>query len=225
MSFIPSTKIGHRTKDESGKRYGMIAVVSYAGVFTTLDGEVRGAGWNCRCDCGVEKIIEGSALRRGHTKSCGCFDPRMDPRFKRGIGHTKEHKVWHSMISRCHNPSNIGFKHYGGMGIYVCDRWRESFYNFITDMGCPPKGMTIERKDNDGPYCLENCKWETRLNQAKNKRNCVSIEIGGEIKIESEWERFFGVKCGFMRRRRYAGKSVEKILEDIKCLHQSLGTN
>ena len=225
MSFIPSKNIGRNTKDESGRRYGMWTVVGFAGVFLKPNGEVRSAGWNCRCDCGKEKIVDGPALRRGGSKSCGCFDPRMDPRTNTGIGHTREYKIWGSMIARCHNPMTLHFQDYGGRGIHVCDRWRESFFNFIEDMGKQPAGMTIERIDNDGPYSPDNCKWETRLKQAQNKRNSIKIEIDGETNIESEWERFFGVKNGFMRNRRRDGKPIEKILEDIKCRHQSLGTN
>lgn len=87
--------------------------------------------------------------------------------------------VWHNMLQRCTNPRRKGFEDYGGRGIRVCDRWR-SFDNFLADMGEPPAGMTIERKDTDGHYEPSNCEWVTRDQQARNKRNNVVVIVDGE---------------------------------------------
>ena len=75
------------------------------------------------------------------------------------------------MKQRCTNPKNKGYKNYGGRGIYVCDRWMKSFPAFLMDMGKRPSpNLSIERKDNDGPYAKWNCKWATYEEQSLNKR-------------------------------------------------------
>jgi hypothetical protein len=82
--------------------------------------------------------------------------------------------IWSAMKDRCHNPNNKQYADYGGRGITVCDRWRNSFPNFLEDMGERPEGLTLERSDNDGNYEPSNCVWETRKKQAENRRNTRS---------------------------------------------------
>lgn len=87
-----------------------------------------------------------------------------------GMWGTRTHHSWHSMISRCINPRETGYKHYGGRGITVCDRWRYSFDNFLADMGERPEGKTLDRIDNEGNYEPGNCRWATWSEQQSNKR-------------------------------------------------------
>lgn len=86
---------------------------------------------------------------------------------------------YQAMKQRCLNPKHKSYPDYGGRGIKVCDRWLESFDNFLADMGEAPEGMTIEREDSNGNYEPDNCKWATKKEQAQNTKRCLSVVIDG----------------------------------------------
>lgn len=83
---------------------------------------------------------------------------------------TSEHHAWNDMKQRCYNSNNPRYKDYGGRGITVCYRWLNSFENFLADMGPKPLGLSLDRKDNEGNYTLDNCRWATPMEQAANRR-------------------------------------------------------
>jgi len=118
------------------------------------------------------------------------------------------------MIGRCHCPTNRRYTDYGGRGIIVCERWRESLANFIADMGRrPTPDHQIERKDNDGPYCKDNCVWATRTEQGRNKRNNVMLTFRGRTQPMSAWAEELGIDYSKLRRRiRVHGWSAERAL-------------
>ncbi len=177
--FRPSESIGTRFKDITGKRSGMLTIVSRAYPRVQPRGDKRHR-WNCKCDCGASVIVDAAHLN-GRTTSCGCR--WWNSIHEAGVIHgqarvgktTSEFVIWCAMIDRCRNSNNKDFKHYGGRGISVCGRWVKSFANFFSDMGPRPQGLSIDRKDNDGNYEPGNCRWATRSEQNRNKRSKLKI--------------------------------------------------
>lgn len=131
---------------------------------------------HCKCECGKKRDFRKIDLLRGATRSCGCWS--VDRSWKHGLDGTPTHFCWAGMLSRCRNEKNHAFKHYGGRGILVCDRWHD-FRNFLADMGEKPDGMSIDRINNNGNYEPSNCRWATSSQQNRNKRASIKIMYGG----------------------------------------------
>lgn len=115
------------------------------------------------------------------------------------------------MLQRCEDKNHRYYVDYGGRGIQVCQEWHQ-FENFYRDMGDPPKGLTLDREDNDGPYCKDNCRWATRRAQANNRRSNKLITFSGKTQTQAEWERELGLKPGRIYDRLYKGWSLERAL-------------
>jgi hypothetical protein len=119
-----------------------------------------------------------------------------------GMSSTRIFWVWNAMIDRCRNPKNKGYHNYGGRGIRVCERW-QIFENFLTDMGEPALGLTLERLNNDGHYESGNCEWATRRTQANNLRKNLTVSHDGRTLTLPEWARELALSY-FALRQRYA---------------------
>lgn len=148
--------------------------------------------WKCVCACGNTCEVGISQLRTGHTQSCGCL--KKDLQTIHGKSNTPEWFSWHDLIDRCYNPADKDYGNYGGRGITVCKRWRESFENFLADMGERPSPKhTIERKNNSEDYRPDNCKWATALEQGRNRRDNFLITVDGITLCVSEWAERVGI--------------------------------
>jgi len=126
-----------------------------------------------KCDCGNTKEVLYQHLKKGKTKSCGCKSTEMKVKYstKHGLHKSRIYQTYHDMKDRCSNPKNSHYHRYGGRGIVICDEWLEDFMNFYNwGMSNGYKdSLTIERVNNDGNYCPENCTWITNSEQQKNK--------------------------------------------------------
>ena len=124
------------------------------------------------------------------------------------------YRSWKAMMARCYNKNASNYKHYGGRGIKVCERWR-TFENFLADMGERPDGLTLGRKNNDGDYCLANCEWESQSSQVLNSRNNRQITIGDETRPASVWARHFGVSPALALGRISRGWAPERAVSEL----------
>lgn len=190
------------------QRFGRLVVLR------RYDGPSKSVSWVCCCDCGTEKSFIGYLLRSGNTKSCGCLRKEVAraTRTTHGRSRTPIYWVWQRMIQRCSNPNTGEYQYYGARGISVCNRWRDSFEDFIADMGERPHGMTIERKDNSGNYEPGNCIWVFHETQMNNMNSNRILEFKGREQTIARWAREVGIKQTTLYMRINAGWSVERAL-------------
>lgn len=150
----------------------------------------KGIQAKCRCKCGKRVTVLFRKLIVGEKVSCGCAQIEFVTNLNKthGLTKTKEHSIWNGMIQRCTNAKRHSFKHYGGRGIGVCDRWMR-FENFLEDMGNCPTGKTLGRIDNNSGYSPDNCRWETKREQCNNTRTNKRISYEGETLTIAQWSR------------------------------------
>lgn len=160
-------------RDLTGERFGYLVVVSRAPNRPPPSGVVM---WNCECDCGKKKVIQGSSLKSGNTTSCGCH--RFTTITKHMLTGTPEYRSWAAALQRCTNSNNPDFHHYGGRGIEVCQEWASSFETFYEEMGERPEGTSLDRVDPNGNYCKENCRWVDQSVQCYNRRKSSNNRSG-----------------------------------------------
>lgn len=178
----------------------------------------HGRFWTVRCDCGTERKLRAFHVQNGHTKSCGCLARDIARTRSRanqtthGLHDTPAYQIWIAMKSRCSNPLVSGYERYGGRGITVCEEWRESFEAFFHDMGPRPPGMSLDRRDTNGPYCKENCRWATPKQQSRNMRRNRLVTISGETMTMVEAAERYGADYAKVKSRMHRGWSIERAL-------------
>lgn len=202
----------HASQDWTGRRFGMWTVLALH------SRTVRGCKkWLCQCDCGKVKPVHSTSLPNGASRSCGC-----DRDVKTIIRSTKhgaasrlnkspEYSSWREMMDRCFNLNEPCYEHYGGRGITVCERWRIAA-NFLADMPPRPMHHSIGRIDNNGNYEPGNVRWETDLQQARNKSTNRVIEFQGVTMCMSAWAERYGINQNMLRRRLKRGWPIETAL-------------
>lgn len=164
-------------EDLTGKRFGRLLVIE------RLDNRIISKKsrvfYLCKCDCGIFKVKSADTLRSGDVRSCGCLQKEVaaqvlfrrgaDCCIKHGLYNHPLYETWEGMVQRCENPNARSYKYCGGRGVSICKEWRknpEIFIKWGLATGWK-KGLTIDRIDNDGNYCLENCQWLTRGENTK----------------------------------------------------------
>jgi hypothetical protein len=201
--------------DIVGNRYGRLVVVSYS----HADPKNFKAMWLCKCDCGNSKIIMGGSLKQGHTKSCGCFLKEKISQVNTihgdsqpGSNHYAEYKCWKGIKARCYSKKTRSYISYGGRGIAVCDRWKDSFENFYADVGNRPSSShSLDRfPNNNGDYEPGNVRWATASQQARNKRTNLKVEFHGQKRLICELADEFNIPLSALYSRvRRLGWTVE----------------
>lgn len=127
------------------------------------------------------------------------------------------YSIWKNMKSRCYNPNRVAYKDYGGRGISVCDRWRHSFMSFYEDMlEGYEEGLSLDREDNDGNYCKENCRWINRAMQNRNQRKSLKLLYKGKYVTEAELSEITGIPRTTIQQRRRAGWEGEDLYKPAK---------
>jgi len=196
-----------------GERYSRLSIVM------ELAGRIKPSGQKyrmflCECECGNRTKVRLSNLKSGNTTSCGCFGKQQRKKSTKthGFYGTRVYIIWACMKQRCTNKKNPSYSYYGGRGINFCEKWK-TFVGFWEDMEYEYfDDLTLERIDNNGNYCKENCKWASRKEQARNTRQNRIIEFRGEKRCLSDWANKIGIAIETLRDRLSTGWSLERAL-------------
>lgn len=169
----PPEKRHAKFMDLTGQRFGRLTVQYFIGKGRSPGGQTF-SKWHCACDCGSELMVRTGTLRSRPNVGCGCERTRktIERNHRHGLAYkVPEYTVWKGMKARCYNRKHQDFCYYGARGIGLCDRWKDDFAAFLSDMGPRPSDAhTIERKDVNGNYEPGNCIWLPAHLQSANRR-------------------------------------------------------
>lgn len=205
-------------EDLTGRRFGRLVVLSMCPHVAGED--VR---WNCRCDCGAELSVSGHSLRRGRTKSCGCYQrERAAALGKSSALHggkgTRLYELWKGVRARCNNPNHKSYSTYGGSGIKMCHEWDDftAFRDWAYENGYVDNAekfsCTLDRIDRTKGYSPDNCRWVDMKVQSRNTRRNVVVEYQGKSYVAKDLAIQYGVAPHTFITRLNLGLSVDDAL-------------
>lgn len=174
--------------------------------------------WQCQCDCGKICNVASSDLRKGDTKSCGCWNSDMlkSRNTSHGLAHTFIYRTWRHIIGRCTNPTNSRYVDYGGRGITISPEWRHDFLVFHDHVSglphCGEEGYSLDRQNNSLGYFPGNVRWATPTQQMRNTRVNRMVEFAGKTQPLIVWAEKLGIKYRTLRSRVHLGWSIEEAL-------------
>ena len=211
--FIERTRVEVRP----GDKYGRLTLIS------EVDPRVGRARnfrrWLCRCECGVEKTVALTNLRKGNTRSCGCMQSELAAaKFRvHGMVGVPGYSTWKGMVARCCDPQNAAYPSYGGRGIRVHDEWRNDVRAFIRDVGeRPGPGYSLDRINNDGNYEPGNVRWATAKEQQRNRRCNVMVSYEGEMMTLAEAAERSGIHQCTLWSRIHRGRHGSDLFAPLR---------
>jgi len=204
--------------DRIGQVFGRLTIIDRA---ENKNGNVH---WVCACECGTVKIIRSGCLTHSGVKSCGCL--RQERKDKVKVKSIRPRRprlyiIWIAIKRRCYDTKYGRYRDYGARGIVMCNEWRNNFAAF-RDWALAngyQDHLTIDRKDNDGNYCPENCQWSTRKEQANNKRNTIWIDCpDGQQRNLTQLAELIGLKRSVLANRYNNSPSIsyEELISPLK---------
>ena len=211
-----------KVTDLSNQKFGMLTVKELHHIRKKPCGK-NVYYWFCVCDCGKETIKTTDYLKNIKICSCGCLrnKPKKETKQKRNqkpISRTRLYRIWQAMKTRCYNSNHRHYCDYGGRGITVCEEWKNdfmNFYNWSMDNGYTDN-LSIERKDNSGNYCPENCIWVDSKTQSNNKRTSYFVTYNGKTQTIAQWAEELGIHYNTLQGRLTERKwSIERALTTI----------
>lgn len=201
--------------DRTGERFGRLVITRFIRVDKNWN-----YIWECKCDCGNIINVRYNNLLNDSTKSCGCLkrERTIERSTKHGLSggqgnYTRLYRIWLNMRRRCNNRRDQDYPYYGGRGIKVCKEWDNyaAFHDWAMKNGYADH-LTLDRINNNGDYCPENCRWATRKEQARNTRQNHFITFNGKTMTIAEWAEYLGVSSTVLRTRLYRGWPIERAL-------------
>lgn len=189
--------------DLTGQRFGRLLVLGFD---KSHNGKCY---WNCKCDCGNLKSINGGDLKSGKSLSCKCLNIELST--KHHMSGTKIYLVWQNMKARCYKEYCTEYKRYGARGITVCEQWHE-FEGFYKDMGGSyVEGLTFDRINVNGNYEPTNCRWVDRITQQNNRRITTTYTLFGKTDTFPNFCRLYNINYQAARGRKRKGWKLEDI--------------